>query len=158
MPSPRRAVSNLDVGACACFRVRSAARAITEFYDAALEPAEIRLTQMAILSVIASGAGTTMQDVAKQLGLDPSTMTRTLRPLEVAKLVRVRAGSDRRAKEMELTSAGKKALAEAGAYWADAQRTLREKVGRNVFDRLLGDLSTVMRTLKRKRVPARETR
>lgn len=157
--SVRRATPpDLDVGACACFRVRTAARAMTEFYDAALEPARVRLTQMAILAAIAARRGATMQTLSRELGLNPSTMTRTLRPLEEDKLVRVRPGADRRAKELELTVAGRKTLADAAARWSEAQRTLRDEIGGAVFDRLLSDLSAVTRTLKRTRTPMRETR
>lgn len=147
-----RATKNPDespsgLGACACFRARTAARAITDFYDRTLEPSGLRLTQMAILAAIAGRDGATMQSVASELGLDPSTMTRTLRPLEQARLVRTRSGADRRAKEIELTAAGRERLRAGHRCWQDAQRALSEKLGRATFERLVADLASVTRAL-----------
>ena len=135
------------LGACACFRARTAARAITDFYDRTLEPSGLRLTQMAILAAIAGREGATMQSVASELGLDPSTMTRTLRPLAKARLVRTRSGADRRAKEIELTAVGRERLRAGHRYWQDAQRALSERLGRATFERLVADLVSVTRVL-----------
>jgi DNA-binding MarR family transcriptional regulator len=135
------------LSACACFQARTAARAITDFYDRTLEPSGLRLTQMAILAAIAGHRAATMQGVASELGLDPSTMTRTLRPLEQARLVRTRAGVDRRAKEIELTGAGRDRLRAGYRCWQDAQRALGEKLGRATFERLIADLASVSRVL-----------
>lgn len=149
--SKKTAETSAGLGACACFRARTAARAITDFYDRMLEPSGIRLTQMAILGAIAGREEATMQSVASELGLDPSTMTRTMRPLEQARLVRIRAGADRRAKEIELTSAGRERLRAAQRCWQDAQRALSEKLGRATFERLIDDLASVTRVLASKR-------
>jgi DNA-binding MarR family transcriptional regulator len=138
------------LGACACFRARTAARAITDFYDRTLEPSGLRLTQMALLAAIAASEHATMQSIASELGLDPSTMTRTLRPLEQGKLVRSRAGSDRRAKEIELTAVGRERLRAGHRCWQDAQRTLSDKLGRATFERLIADLASVTRILSPK--------
>jgi len=136
------------LAACACFNVRSAARAITDLYDRTLEPSGLKLSQFAILTVVAGRAGATMQMVAAELGLDPSTMTRTLRPLEDAGLVRTRAGGDKRAKELALTSAGRAKLRQCGELWSTAQRGLRERLGAETFDRLVADLAKVNEVLR----------
>jgi DNA-binding MarR family transcriptional regulator len=136
------------LAACACFNARSAARAITDLYDRALEPSGVRLTQFAILAVIQARAAASMQTIAAELGLDPSTMTRTTRPLEDAGLVESRAGGDKRARELVLTASGRKKAGECHALWADAQRELRQKLGAEVFDRLVSDLGSVTRALR----------
>lgn len=135
------------ISACVCFRARTAARAITDFYDRMLEPSGIRLTQMAILGAIAARRGATMQEVASELGLDPSTMTRTLRPLEQSGFVQVRPGPDRRAKVIELTTAGRDRLRAGRRCWEDAQRALSDKLGGATFERLIADLASVTRVL-----------
>jgi DNA-binding MarR family transcriptional regulator len=147
--------SPAGLGACACFRARTAARAITDFYDRRLEPSGLRLTQMALLAAVAARAGSTMQSVANELGLDPSTMTRTLRPLEHAGLVRTRAGADRRAKEIALTASGRERLRAGHRHWREAQQALTEKLGRTAFDRLIADLESVTRVLSLK-YPSKE--
>jgi DNA-binding MarR family transcriptional regulator len=102
---------------------------------------------MALLAAIAAREGATMQSVASELGLDPSTMTRTLRPLEQARLVRTRAGTDRRAKEIELTAVGRDRLRAGHRYWQEAQRALSERLGHATFERLVSDLASVTRAL-----------
>jgi len=112
-----------------------------------LEPSGIRLTQMAILAAIAARTGATMQRVASELGLDPSTMTRTLRPLEQSGFVQVRSGPDRRAKVIELTGVGRERLRAGRRCWEDAQGALSEKLGSATFERLIADLASVTRVL-----------
>jgi DNA-binding MarR family transcriptional regulator len=148
---PARQRRNEDIGACACFNARNAARAITDLYDRVLEPCGLRVTQFAILVAIHGGKhgeAATMQDVAAGLALDPSTMTRTLRPLVDEGIVEIRAGGDRRAKILVLTKKGSATLAEGHALWRKAQAELRTSVGAAVFERLLGDLQKVSKSLR----------
>lgn len=135
---------------CACFNARQAARAITALYDASIEPVGIKITQFAILATIFSDRETTMQSLAAELGIDPSTMTRTLRPLTEGGLVEVLPGADgdRRVKRVALTSLGRHKLGQGKKHWQAAQEKLSEKIGADVFERLIGDLSAVTKALR----------
>ncbi len=133
---------------CACFNVRNAARLITDLYDRCLKPAGLRTTQFAILMAIERGGGVTMHSLAAALGLDPSTMTRTLKPLQSEGLVGVGAGHDRRAKELELSSAGRAKLERCQPLWEQAQESLRQSVGSDLFDRMICDLGTLNQALR----------
>jgi len=152
MPPARRApdpTSNLSpLAVCACFQARSAARAITDLYDRTLEPSGLRLTQVAILGAVRRHPSVTMQELAAELGLDPSTMTRTLRPLEDGGWVEIHAGDDKRAKVLDLTASGRAKLRECGALWDRAQRELKDALGSAVFERLIGDLMKVNEVLR----------
>ena len=128
---------------CACFNVRSAARAVTALYDRTLEPTGLKVHQFAILAVIRAGGSVSMQRLAAELGLDPSTMTRTMRPLEARALVCAGAANDRRIKELALTDDGERVFRHAYTLWQAAQDRVRELVGDDVFARLVGDLATV---------------
>ena len=141
------------LAACACFNARNAARAITDLYDEALAPSGLRLSQFAILAAIRQRHGATMQELANELALDPSTMTRTLRPLEEQNLVRTQPGDDKRAKALELTVTGRDALQRSLELWRAAQQTLRRKIGGSVFERLNADLVTVAQALRSKSGP-----
>lgn len=140
---PRTPSSSASLAACVCYNVRSAARAVTDLYDRMLEPCGLRLSQMALLAAIADSPGATQHEIAAKLGLDPSTMTRTLRPLEQRGLVRTRAGNDRRAKRLTLSPGGRTALSECVRLWRKAQRTLREQLGDERFVRILADLEAL---------------
>jgi len=136
------------VGLCACFNVRNAARLITSLYDEVLAPSGLKTTQFAILVSVHGDRDATMQSLATALGIDPSTMTRTVRPLLDAAWIDVRAGGDRRVKQVVLTTAGKRKLAQCHRLWSQAQDQLRERIGNDRFARLLADLSEVGRVLR----------
>jgi DNA-binding MarR family transcriptional regulator len=134
---------------CACFNVRSAARAVTNIYDRTLEPAGLRMTQLAILAVIRAHGVRTMQKLAADLGLDPSTMTRTLQPLLDGEWVRVEtAQEDARAKQIVLTATGCKKLEQGYRLWHTAQQSLRTQLGPERFDRLVADLAALNKIVK----------
>jgi DNA-binding MarR family transcriptional regulator len=133
---------------CACFRARNMARAITGLYDQALEASGLRSTQLAILAAIRAHGAVSMQKLATELDLDPSTMTRTMQPLEREGFVASEAGEDRRLRELALTPKGHRKLAEAAALWDTAQERLREKIGNERFERLVADMGEVVSALR----------
>lgn len=133
---------------CACYRARSMARAITGLYDEMLDDSGLRTTQLAILSAIRMHGAVSMQQLAAELGVDPSTMTRTLLPMERDGFVASEPGEDRRVRELALTPKGHRKLAEAGRLWAAAQQKLREKIGSERFERLLADMGEVLAALR----------
>jgi DNA-binding MarR family transcriptional regulator len=147
---PEPAKGTPSVLDCACFNARQAARAITGLYDEVIEPVGLKITQFAILATIFADRDATMQSLAAQLGVDPSTMTRTLRPLTDEGLVDVLPGpdGDRRVKRLALTSAGRHKLGEGKKRWEAAQTKLSEKIGPEVFERLIADLSAVTKALR----------
>jgi DNA-binding MarR family transcriptional regulator len=144
------------LGPCACFRSRSVARAITALYDATLDDSGIRTSQLAILTAIRTHGAVSMQMLAAELGVDPSTMTRTLLPMERDGFVASEPGEDRRVRELVLTAKGHRKLAEAGRLWAQAQDKLREKIGSERFERLLADMAEVLTALREETAPASE--
>lgn len=131
------------------------ARAITGLYDSVLDYSGLRTTQLAILSAIHARGAITMQELAAGLGVDPSTMTRTLAPMEREGFVSIAPGEDRRVKELALTARGHRKLAEAGKLWSKAQKKLADKIGRERFDRLVEDMGEVLAAL-RDEAPAEE--
>src|SRR5688572_23735501 len=133
---------------CACFRARSVARALTSLYDATLDDSGLRSTHLAILAGIRTHGSVSMQALAAELGVDPSTMTRTLSPMEREGFVTSEPGEDRRVRELVLTAKGHRKLAEAEKLWAKAQKTLRDRIGRERFERLLADMAEVTAALR----------
>lgn len=144
-PAP---VESAAVAPCACYRARSMARAITGLYDGILDDSGLRATQLAILAAIRSRGAASMQVLAAELGVDPSTMTRTLAPMEQGGFVASEPGEDRRVRELVLTAKGHRKLAEAGKLWSKAQQRLREKIGSERFERLLDDMDAVLAALR----------
>lgn len=139
---------------CACFRSRTMARAITSLYDETLEESGLKTSQFAILATIRAHGAVRMQELASELGLDPSTMTRTLVPMEQAGLVASEAGEDRRVRELALTARGHRKLADASKLWTAAQKRLRDRIGRERFERIVEDMGEVLAALRDQDSPA----
>ncbi|HJX86773.1 MAG TPA: MarR family winged helix-turn-helix transcriptional regulator, partial [Gemmatimonadales bacterium] len=67
---------------CACFNVRKAARALTAFYDQVMAPTGLRATQGTLLVALARAGDIPVTRLAGILGMDRTTLTRNLEPLE----------------------------------------------------------------------------
>src|SRR5262249_9800306 len=106
-------------------------------YDDALRPHDIRVSQMNILVVIAVGGPLRAVDVARRLQLDTSTLSRDLKRLLDHGWVRSSPGQGR-AKQLEITAAGRKLLAEAVGDWREAQRKARKLLSPAAADTILG--------------------
>jgi DNA-binding MarR family transcriptional regulator len=106
---------------CACASVRRVARALTRAYDEALRPTGLTITQFSLLIGAALADGPSIGRLAEVLGFERTTVTRDLRPLRERGLVEVRAGEDRRSRLVEITPAGRRAVADALPRWREAQ-------------------------------------
>jgi len=133
--------------ACLCFNLRKAARAVTQLYDAALEPAGLRATQFSLLAVLDGRDGrdgrdaVTITDLARAMVMDRTTLTRNLRPLEKQGLVAIAPGDDRRTREVSLTRRGRRTLTRATPRWRHAQTGMLDALGDRRARRLLDELS-----------------
>ncbi len=127
--------------ACLCFNLRKAARAVTQLYDAALEPAGLRATQFSLLAVLDGRGAVTITDLARAMVMDRTTLTRNLGPLEKQGRVAIAPGGDRRTREVSLTRRGRKALAAAMPRWRHAQTRMLDALGEHRARHLLGELS-----------------
>ncbi len=128
---------------CACFNVRKSARVLTQHYDIAMQPIDLRVTQFTILAVLSSHSGITVTDLADYLMMDRTTLTRNLRPLETQGLVNTRPGDDKRTRLIELSKKGKNKLEKAIPLWKKAQKQVTEYMGNNRFNDFLTELNYV---------------
>jgi DNA-binding MarR family transcriptional regulator len=125
-----------EIMGCTCLRMRRATRRVTQFYDRALEPAGLTVNQFGLLgylygtSAAARADGPSLGTVANWLGMDPTTLNRNLKPLEVKGLVRsAQNPSDARVRIVRITEKGKRALLRAMAFWRDAQAAVDKSLG-----------------------------
>ncbi len=77
---------------CACANLRRAARVVTQFYDAALGPSGLPVTQFTLLQALRLAPGISQKQLAELLGIDSSTLTRTLVPLRRNGMAAIRGG------------------------------------------------------------------
>jgi DNA-binding MarR family transcriptional regulator len=113
---------------------------MSHFYDEILEPSGLRGTQFSLLVALSLTGEAPVLRLADELGLDRSTMTRNLAPLERDGLVVSAEGPDRRVRLIQLTEAGRRALATALPLWEKAQRRFIEALGEHRFRELLAAL------------------
>ncbi len=125
---------------CTCGNLRRAMRAVTQAYDAALQPSGLRATQFNVLVAIAHVGRPTLTRLAEALVMDRTTLSRNLQPLERDGLVATAAGGDHRTREIRLTPRGRKALERALPLWELVQKRMREGLGRKRWQGLTGDL------------------
>jgi len=123
---------------CACTRVRRAARALTDLYDAALQPVGLKVTQFSLLRTVQRMDPVSISMLAEEMALDRSTLGRNLRVLERMELVDVSEAEDLRARIVVLTPRAERLLEHALPLWEAAQRKVSRLLGgpgvKNLFD------------------------
>jgi DNA-binding MarR family transcriptional regulator len=135
-----RALSIRVMRDCACQNVRKTARGLTQHYDRAFAPVKLKATQFPILVALAVAGTAPLSFIAQVLGMDRTTLTRNLRPLEERRFIQTGEGEDRRIRELSLTAEGQQVLREALELWKVAQRSVTESFGADSLATLLGDL------------------
>lgn len=118
-----------DLDRCVAAHLRSTARVVTQYYDKALAPIGLRITQTSILVTVARNQPATIGELAEVLGLDHSTLVRNLRRLEEMKLLVTRHGSDRRTRTVTLSPMGLRKVEEMLPLWQGAQQKLLKRLG-----------------------------
>ena len=134
MPAMTESIQARQPSDCTCGRLRRAARRMTQLYDAALAPAGLTIAQFGLLAHVKaatrSGAGIALGELAERMSMDPTTLTRNLRPLETRRLLRSAPGAhDRRLRVIEISAAGRAALRRALPLWREAQAQVENQLG-----------------------------
>jgi DNA-binding MarR family transcriptional regulator len=126
---------------CACTTLRKAARAVTRFYDAAIERAGMTTTQFAVLRAAERAGTVTMSRVADDLVMDRTSLYRTVAPMLREGWLRcVPSDDDARAKCVVITPLGRSRIACAAKEWDAAQARVVAHIGRRRWGRLSASL------------------
>ena len=143
----RKSATDLsDPANCLCFNLRKAARSLTQTYDAALKPAGITAPQFTLLAALERQGPVSLSDLAAALGMDRTTLTRNLMPLQRDGLVASAEGDDRRVRLLTLTAMGRDRLAEAEPLWRAVQAKVTGTFGQGPADTLLAELNRIHST------------
>jgi DNA-binding MarR family transcriptional regulator len=123
--------------ACVCLGLNRAARATSRRYDAVFKPIGITSGQFTILSALRRDEPVPISGMADLLGMDRTTLTRNLRPLEARELVVIQPDErDRRVRCLALTAKGQELLKEAVPLWRKAQGESNRRIGPNRWGEL----------------------
>jgi DNA-binding MarR family transcriptional regulator len=110
---------------CAAWNLRLAARRASQFVEQRLTATGVSFAQFGLMAEIASANDDTVSALAERMGLDQSTLSRTLRTLEGDGLVEIAiVESDQRKRMVWLTEKGARRLETALAAWRQAQDEL----------------------------------
>jgi DNA-binding MarR family transcriptional regulator len=124
---------------CACASLRRAARSVTRLYERMIG---MRVPQFTLLYLL-DKRPLNQTIVAELLGLDRTTLTRTLGAMERRGLIRSREGDDKRERIWSLAAAGTRQLEIARPRWERAQAYLKKRLGQERWDVLLHELTNV---------------
>jgi DNA-binding MarR family transcriptional regulator len=123
-PSPM-----LERTACNCLALRQAARHISQIYDSYLASEGLRTTQYSILAKLNRLGPLSINELAKSMVMDRTTLGRAIRPLERDRLLTIGAGEDGRTRSLRLTATGEARLKAAAAKWREAQKKFEMTFG-----------------------------
>ena len=114
---------------CLCLHVQRAARALGRRFDEVLRPFELTNGQFSLLMSLNRPVPPPMGPVADLLGMDRTTLTAALKPLERRGLVEVLQDPwDKRSRILTLTRKGQKLLARAVPVWEATHHAIEEMI------------------------------
>jgi DNA-binding MarR family transcriptional regulator len=122
-------LDDLDPQSCTNARLRKLTRTVTCHYEHHLRVAGLKNTQLALLSHVIALGPIRPGDLAKQMQLDDSTLTRNMQPLVAKGWLVIGKGSDARSRLVNITAAGRAQRAEGQRHWKQAQLALNAKLG-----------------------------
>lgn len=129
---------------CLCLHLQRAARALGRHFDEALKPVGLTNGQYSLLVSLNRPQPPKMRDVAGLLAMDRTTLTANLKPLERrGLLVIVPDETDKRARRLKLTDAGRDLLRRALPIWRATHDQLDRLVENRASDGLRCDLLTL---------------
>jgi DNA-binding MarR family transcriptional regulator len=133
---------------CHCQSLRQAARRVTAFYDAALAPLGLRVSQFSVLARLHRQGPRSIQALAAELVMDRTTLGRNIRPLERDGLLcAVADPADRRARLLSITPHGAERFAAVQPAWAATQAAFEARFGAEPAARLQSALQGVVTAL-----------
>ena len=119
-----------STGTCHCQALRQAARRASAFYDAALAPLGLRVSQFGILARLRRDGPRGIQALAAELAMDRTTLGRNIRPLERDGLLRTAADpADGRSRLLCITPRGAALVEAAWPAWSAAQAGFEARYG-----------------------------
>lgn len=140
----RKLSPDVDRTSCNALALRQAARHISQIYDGHLASEGLRTTQFSVLAKLSRLGPLSINELAKSMVMDRTTLGRAIRPLERDRLLAIGAGDDGRTRSLRLTATGETRLKAAAVKWREAQREFETAFGvrnaaelRNILQRVV---------------------
>ena len=114
---------------CTNLKLRQLMRRVTAHYDAEVGKTGLKGTQYSLLSYVVKLGPIRPGDLAREMKVDASTLTRNMRPLIDAGWLELGPGADGRSRLLSVTDAGREKRQEAQRRWRVAQEGINETLG-----------------------------
>ncbi|MBE9063244.1 MarR family winged helix-turn-helix transcriptional regulator [cf. Phormidesmis sp. LEGE 11477] len=122
---------------CVARRLRQVNRTITRLYDEALRPYGLTVNQLNILAVILSERQIQPGQLGQALGMEKSTVSRTIDRMARKNWLQVSAGKDSRTQLLRVTAKGRQLLLSVTPIWDTLQQSvLSSDDGQNILQML----------------------
>jgi DNA-binding MarR family transcriptional regulator len=142
---------------CTASTLRRASRAVSSIYDEQMAKSGLRTTQFNLLTAVALAGDMPLTRLAGLLGLDRTTLTRNLGPLETGGLLVSVPTEDRRVRLVRMTAKGRSALERAMPLWEAAQDHVVRSLGDATWRKLHDALAAVAEIAPNETAVAAET-
>src|SRR5215218_6745916 len=135
MAEPATSIEEIATS-CVAKRLRLLNRIVTNIYDDALRPLDLKVSQMNIL-VAAAKMGTARPiEVCEHLHLDVSTLSRNVERMKARGWLEVVPDEDGRSQPFRLTPQGRELLEKAVPAWSAAQQQVKDLLGDEIVNQL----------------------
>jgi len=121
---------------CVAVRLRMLNRVVTNVYDDALRPLDLKVSQMNILVAAAKMGTARPVAVCEHLHLDVSTLSRNVERMKARGWLEVVPDEDGRSQPFRLTREGHKLLEKAIPAWSEAQQQVKKVLGGGFAEQL----------------------
>lgn len=126
---------------CHAFTARHASRHLSQFYESMISSSGLHAQQFTVLAIIKHKGPVTVLELAHELGMDRTTLARSLALLERDGVISITSGkTDRRNKHIVITVHGDEKLAVASKMWRQAQDAFETRFGVERATRLREEL------------------
>jgi DNA-binding MarR family transcriptional regulator len=132
----KQAMIDKIAGECIAVRLRMLNRIITNIYDDALRPLDLKVSQMNILVAAAKMGTARPAEVCEHLHLDVSTLSRNVERMKSRGWLEVVPDEDGRSQPFRLTPQGRRLLDKAVPAWSAAQKKVKTLLGDGIVDQL----------------------
>jgi DNA-binding MarR family transcriptional regulator len=122
---------------CVAVRLRMLNRVVTNVYDEALRPLDVKVSQINIMVAAAKMGVVRPTDLGEVLHLDASTLSRNLERMQARGWLEVvHNEEDGRSQPVRLTAQGRKLLERAALGWDAAQAKVKKLLGTGTVEQI----------------------
>ncbi|MEM1251746.1 MAG: MarR family transcriptional regulator [Cyanobacteria bacterium P01_H01_bin.21] len=116
---------------CIAMRLRQINRMVTRLYDEALRPLGFTVNQLNILATIVTRGPITPGQLGQMLGMEKSTVSRTIERMYKHGWIDIGPGKDKRSQSLKATPKGRQLLITAAPIWHELQANVLDSTAEN---------------------------